>query len=186
MADFHLYQAFMASSREDCNNSLMRFIALRDQRERTMGEFIQYENLVETVEGPAWYVEFKAYTQISKLPDMKAIQKYGDYLKASKESALHLRSSCYSSGLFICLLLDKITPTWQEDFMGSDLTLYAFLKSYIDQEPVEISNPEVSIETEKLYSSLRIPENRSSYLSTTKSDITLLLRERSSAANLIP
>lgn len=146
----HLYQSVMAFTAEERRASLDRFIAVRAQRESLFGEFVYNEYLIETMEGPAWYVEFNAYAKKSTLPNDTVLHKYGAYLINDNESNLHIRSSCYSSGLFICLLMDEISSEWQADFMESDLTLYAFFKQFMDKEIMPLEEVIISENTEAI------------------------------------
>lgn len=146
----YLYLSVMASTAEERKESLERFIAIREQRENLFGEFVINEYLVETLEGPAWYVELNAYAKKSTLPNDKVLQKYSAYLIDEIESNLHIRRSCYSSGLFICLLMDEISSEWQADFMESNLTLYAFFKQFMDKEIMPLEKLTISKKTEAI------------------------------------
>lgn len=146
----HLYLSVMASTAEERRVSLDRFISLRSQRESLFGEFVCNEYLIETLEGPAWYVELKAYAKKSTLPYDKVLHKYGTYLNNENESNLHIRRSCYSSGLFICLLMDEISSEWQTDFMKSNLTLYAYFKQFVDKEIMPLEELIISEKTEAI------------------------------------
>lgn len=146
----HLYLSVMAPTAEERKKSLDRFIAVREQRESLFGEFVSNEYLIETLEGPAWYVELNAYAKKSTLSNDKVLQKYSDNLINEIESNLHIRSSCYSSGLFICLLMDEISSEWQNDFMESNLTLYAFFKEFMDKEIMPLEELTISKKTEAI------------------------------------
>lgn len=50
-----LYQAFTASAKEVKLFNLQQFVSTREERQKNIGEFLEYENLVETIEGPAWF-----------------------------------------------------------------------------------------------------------------------------------
>lgn len=125
----HLYLSVMAATIEERNQAMYRFIALRQQREQLLGEYVLNEYLIETLEGPAWYVELNAYAEKSTLPNEEVLQKFSSYLIDELESSANIRRSCYGSGLFICLLLDELRTDWKEEFMKSELSLYAFLSN---------------------------------------------------------
>jgi hypothetical protein len=147
----NLFLALMTNKPDDRNQHIQTFINLREKRSDLMQEYLLYENLVESVEGPAWFVELKAFAQKSPLTYDSVIEKYAQILVDKYDSSLHLRRSCYGSGLFICLLVDEISPNWQEDFFETDQTLFDFFKerfgeptgSIIDEIPI-------SDETEKI------------------------------------
>ncbi|RDU36817.1 hypothetical protein DRW41_12270 [Neobacillus piezotolerans] len=123
-----LYEAFMADSMDLKREFIGRFIALREKRSELIGEALDYENKIETVEGPAIYIEAKAKSLVSPIPFDKVLEHYADFLKEPYESSFHLRRSCYYTGIFLCLILDKVSPRWKESFMESDKTLYGILK----------------------------------------------------------
>ncbi|WP_203333387.1 hypothetical protein [Planococcus beigongshangi] len=115
------------------------FITLRDERIRLYPDIVDYENRVETIEGPAFFVEYQALQDVSH--SKTARQAYADMLLDAEDSHLHIRKSCSSSGLFLCLLLEGLPSRWQEDFMHSELSLYHFFKThYTDYTPVIIAD----------------------------------------------
>lgn len=128
---------------------LNTFIALREKRAAKLNQYLLYENLIETIEGPAWYVELKAYLEKSTTDYTSVLEKYGLHLMDKYESTSDIRRSCYSSGLFMCLLLDEFSPGWQECFWGEKETLYDLLKKLSD-DFIKIGNVEISPETEEV------------------------------------
>lgn len=130
----HLYNAVTATEEETRKHHLNQFILYREKRARNIGPFMKYEQLIETVEGPAFYVELHAYVDRSGTPMEEEIRSYGEPLLDIVDTTRHLRRSCYSSGLFLCLLLDELAPGWQADFMQSELTLYEYFSQFA--EPV--------------------------------------------------
>lgn len=106
------------------------FIALRNTRISFFPEETSYEAAIETTEGPAYYIESKAFKDI-------ASDKYEQYLASSLyllnepiESHLHIRKSCYSTGLAMCLLLDNHSTDWHHAFIQSEHSLFEFFKSF--------------------------------------------------------
>ncbi|MEZ7172366.1 hypothetical protein [Sporosarcina sp. OR05] len=142
-----LYAALLATDLKEKTEHLQQFIALREQRALLIGDYLHYEYHIETIEGPAWYVEVKAYADKSTLAYDEIVQKYGKSLLEIKESTLHLRRSCYSTGLFMCLLLDELSPNWQDSFMESSLTLYPFFRQCINIEQISLDALLISNET---------------------------------------
>lgn len=125
------------------------FIAIREKRASSINNYLLFENLIETIEGPAWYVELKAYSNKSNLEYNHILEKYGEHLIDKNASTLNIRKSCYSSGLVICLLLDDLLPDWKENFWGKEETIYDLLKQ-ISHNTELISDPEINSETEKV------------------------------------
>ncbi|MGA9224949.1 MAG: hypothetical protein WB217_01260 [Mesobacillus sp.] len=131
-----LYSAVLTNSQEALSN----FIALREKRKALIGKYADYECLIESVEGTAWYVEFLASMKISGLPNEKILEKYSPYLLNRLESNLNIRRSGYGSGMFMCLYLDTTAGDWKHKFVESDLTLYEFLKENIEWHRQSVSD----------------------------------------------
>ncbi len=81
--------------------------------------------------------------------DKQAIlNKYGENLNQVYESTANIRKSCYSSGLFICLLLDDYDPDWKDRFWDHEKTVFDQLKACFNddqaaqslQKNVEVKN----------------------------------------------
>ncbi|MDZ5710921.1 hypothetical protein [Jeotgalibacillus haloalkalitolerans] len=121
-----LRAAVEASAHEEKYNQLKRFVSLREKRRELLGESLNYENLIETIEGPAWYAEMKAYASLHQQSD--AENCYKEKLLHHEEAELHLRKSCYSSGLALCLLLDDLYPAWKQKYFYEECTLYDCIK----------------------------------------------------------
>ncbi|MEK5520778.1 hypothetical protein ABEP00_18850 [Heyndrickxia sporothermodurans] len=143
-----LYQALLESNAEARNQLLNTFIFMREKRKEIIGEYAQYEFLIESVEGPAWYVESKALQKASILPFDEILKTYSSKFLDEYRSNLQIRVSCYGSGMFLCLLLDQLTEEWKEAFTQSTKTLYEFFKEYIVIQPpypLELSPNEKSM-----------------------------------------
>ncbi|AOH56300.1 hypothetical protein ABE28_018195 [Peribacillus muralis] len=123
----NLYLALLEHNIIKKKHYLHTFIALREKRTAKFEKYITYEKLIETIEGPAWYVEFRAYSEKTSKDCDSVLTKYGQQLINKYESTSSIRRSCYSSGLFICLLLNELSPGWMESFFDSDETLYELL-----------------------------------------------------------
>lgn len=135
----HLYNAVMAVDATTKKQHLNQFILYREKRSSVIGPFIKYEQLIETVEGPAFYIELNAYTVKSDSRKDEEIQSYGEPLLDIADSTRHLRRSCYSAGLFLCSLLDELSPGWQVDFMQTKKTLYEYFREFtepIQEQPI--------------------------------------------------
>jgi len=145
----YLYSAVLEKDRIKKKQLLTTFITLREKRTYIIDNHLLYENLIETIEGPAWYVELKAYVNKSQQAYNQVLKSYGQQLIDDFESTSNIRKSCYSSGLFICLLLDDFVPDWKESFWEKEETLYDILKQIYDEvEP--INDIEIYPETGKV------------------------------------
>ncbi|WP_316570113.1 hypothetical protein [Neobacillus sp. YIM B06451] len=143
-----LHDAFMADSREQMLHDLCRFIALREKREELIGEALEYENRIETVEGPAIYLEAKAKSLVSPLSFGKILEYYAAFLVDPYDSSFQLRRSCYYTGIFLSLILDKVAPAWKESFMETDKTLYAILKEALFGQGLGLPEVKLSLSGE--------------------------------------
>lgn len=123
-----LHDALFERNPEEKRARLRTFFSLREHRRTVVGDFLDYELKIETIEGPAWYVELKAYAHQSACSYESIVKKYSEKLLDKKNSIHRLRGSCYSSGLAICLLLDEFAPSWKETFFNSNQTMYDLLK----------------------------------------------------------
>lgn len=135
----NLYHAVFCKNNNERKRLIDQFVSIREKRKWIVPDHIEYENLVETVEGPAWYVEMKAYIDKSPLPPYSIIQHYGKNLLNNRESTQYIRKSCYTSGLFMCLLLDHMVTSWKEEFFSSPNSLYEFFKNKLNVTSVDIS-----------------------------------------------
>ncbi|MFD1412349.1 peptide ABC transporter permease [Oceanobacillus jeddahense] len=150
-----LYDAVTSTSKIEKRIKLNNFISLREKRRMLIGEFMEYENSIETVEGPAFYVESHAYSHISSNKEDIIVKKYGKHLIDGSESTFHLRKSNYSSGLFICLLLDEISPDWKETFFDTDKCLYDLLKDTVELEIDKNIQVKISEETNSIINKIK-------------------------------
>lgn len=144
-----LSHALEASDTQIRDAHLSHFFQIRSRRKELLGTYFTYETRVETIEGPAYYVELKAYAEESAQSLRAILNPFRQELINSNAAALHLRKSCYYSGLWMCLLLDEFSERWQEDFSHSEGGLYEFLRSHVHPvEKSEIKEVKVSEETE--------------------------------------
>ncbi|OZU87611.1 hypothetical protein CIL03_16110 [Virgibacillus indicus] len=149
-----LYRAMLEKNSIKKKNYLNTFIALREKRAANNNDYILYEKLVETIEGPAWYIELKAYAEKSTLEYNAILKKYGQDLIDKYESTSDIRKSCFSSGLAMCLLLDDFLPDWKGSFWNKEETLYDMLKQFSDNYG-KIADVTISAETEEAINLVR-------------------------------
>ncbi|WP_010098969.1 hypothetical protein [Ornithinibacillus scapharcae] len=149
-----LYDALLEGDLFKKIQYLRTFVTLRERRAANINDYLTYENLIETIEGPAWYVELKAYSEKSTLEYESIVKKYGKDLIDKFDSTLDLRKSCYSSGMVMCLLLDDFLPDWKESFWDNKETLYDLIKHVSDNYET-IHNVEITAETEDIINFVR-------------------------------
>ena len=146
----YLYRAVLEKDRVKKRQYLATFISLREKRGNLIDEYLVYENLIETIEGPAWYVELRSFFEKSQQSYRFILEKYGEQLIDNFDSTLNIRKSCYSSGLFMCLLLDEFLPKWKDSFWDQEKTIYDLLKQIPLNEAIQINETEKNPETGKV------------------------------------
>ncbi len=158
-----LLKAVYASEFAIKKHHIARFISIRQQRRGILGELINYELGIESREGTATYVESKAYWEVSSLPDNFTLAMYGKNLSGYPENLKMFRTSCYSSGMFICLLMDQLELDWQKEFVESDKMLYDYFCSKIvysiqSVEVTAVSPAEFLVNQEDKYRQTKLRE----------------------------
>ena len=63
----NLYCALLENDIIKKKQYLNAFIALREKRAARIEEYLTYEKLIETIEGPAWYVEIRLTRRKARL-----------------------------------------------------------------------------------------------------------------------
>lgn len=127
----NLLCAAFAKDNESRKHYISKFIACREKRRKIIGDYLDYELGQESNEGIATYIEYLVYSSKVDLPEEYIKSKYGLNLEGYPKNLLTLRASCYSSGLYICLILDSIMDDWKDRFIESNFYLYDFLKEHI-------------------------------------------------------
>ncbi|MGE7024311.1 hypothetical protein [Solibacillus cecembensis] len=138
-----LADALLLKRESEKLQALKQFISIRKKRAMQFPEFVKYEQLMETIEGPAFYCELKTYLQVTKQTLDDVFHLYGRTLIDGQESMLAIRKSCYDSGLFICLALDEWRPNWKKQYFDEQLTVFELLEQISDSKiDVEVESNE--------------------------------------------
>lgn len=109
------------------NGLISKFIFIREERKKLIGKYLDYELALESCEGTATYVQFKALSKIENLSTLDHISSFIGHFNFHDLACF--RSSCYGFGLVMALLLDQCYPSWHKEFTSSKLFLYDFFKS---------------------------------------------------------
>ncbi|MFD3155587.1 hypothetical protein ACFIJ5_01805 [Haloimpatiens sp. FM7330] len=110
----------------------------REKRKKYIGEYINYELAVESIEGTATYVEYKAFSDVSCLSDEYILSKFIQKLEVDNTILSNLRISCYSSGAALCILLDDLCPNWKGEYTKSSLYLYDFFINKVRSKEIVV------------------------------------------------
>lgn len=180
-----LHNAVFENSKGTQHELINEFITLRNERIRLFPAIVDYENRVETIEGPAFFVEYQALRDIGN--SETALERYASMLIDAEDSHIYIRKSCYSSGLFLCLLLDRLSFRWQEDFMHAELDLYHFFKTlYTDFVPVSMTTHHNKNEVEGIIKSIQDHKKEAFEAFTGHSGIPLTLTGTMKVAGFDP
>src|SRR5699024_864690 len=114
------------------------YFSLRTKREKLIGDFIKYEKAIESVEGTAVYVEFKAYDQLVKDSNNKILKDLIKGFTDINQRNLKVRHSTYNQGLLLGLIADKYISNWTSKFMISQLYLSDFVFNELNILDIEV------------------------------------------------
>lgn len=114
------------------------FISIREGRRNIIGDRINYEYGIESIEGAATYVECKALQEETKLPEKYIASRYGEKLIENNDLK-EFRASCYFSGMFIALIMDSLCGNWQASYDSSGMYLYDYFKTQMEWTPKEFT-----------------------------------------------
>jgi len=125
---------------------MKKFISCREKRRSIIKEFLDYELGLESIEGTATYVEYRALFDESCLPEKFLISVFGkDLIKVTDLNKF--RMSCYSPGMYISLLLDCIKPDWKKEYTYENKYIYDY---FVDIVSLEFENVEIDDQTVNL------------------------------------
>jgi hypothetical protein len=127
-----LLNVVFSSSEKEFRENLSRFVNLRENRRKLIGDSINYELAQESIEGVAIYVETKVYSQHESLPLDYVIALQGKNMGELDLNLRKLRLSCYAPGMFIAFILDRIDNHWQEKYVNSEKYIYDFVRELAD------------------------------------------------------
>ena len=119
---------------EDKIENIKYFISYREKRRELIKEYLNYELGLESIEGTATYVEYKALLDESSLPDVFLLSIFGEDLNKAVDYN-KFRQSCYSSGLYLSILLDYFKKGWKKEYSKSSMYLYDYFLENIDLIP---------------------------------------------------
>ncbi|MEP6683796.1 MAG: hypothetical protein ABJA35_11070 [Parafilimonas sp.] len=137
-----LYNMCFAQDDDSFKRLLNQIYSCRLKRKQVIGEFINYEEKVESMEGPAFYCEYKFYNKFSTftelLKDNYNQKHFFGYLTSPYYGRDNLRNRHLASGMAMCLILNKYFDNWQTEYYSKDLSLYEFFISKFQPQKVEL------------------------------------------------
>lgn len=117
---------------------ISNFISIRECRRNIIGESINYEYGIESIEGTATYVQYKAFQKETNLPPKYIIARYGEKLIENND-LMNFRASCYFSGMFMTLIMDSLYENWKVSYDNSDVCLYEYFKQQVEWKVNEVT-----------------------------------------------
>lgn len=131
----YLLEAYLENNKKEKTKLLSNFYNIRDKREKLMGNIIEYEKAIETVEGTAVYVEFKA---INKLNPNVSLEKYLKGFTDINQENMKVRQSTFNQGLLLGLIADEYIADWKKGFLDREEFLSDFIKDQIELLEVRV------------------------------------------------
>lgn len=131
----NLLGASIENDKEKKIELLTLFFNLRNKREKLIGNITEYEKALESTEGTAVYVEYKALTQLIEKTNLREYIK--GFIEINEEN-LKIRQSTFNQGLLLGLIADEYIPNWKSKFNDSELFLSDFIKSELEIKEVNI------------------------------------------------
>lgn len=147
----YLLDACIENDKEKKMELLTLFYNVRDERENLIGKVMDYEKALESLEGTAVYVEFKALAQLTQDDEKLLLKKYVEGFAEISEENLKIRGSTYIQGLLLGLIADKYILNWQSELFNSEEFLSDFTRVKLDIKEIKVNHKEQDLEGIKKY-----------------------------------
>lgn len=134
----YLLEASIENNKEKRMELLTLYFNIRNKREKLIGSIIEYEKAIESIEGTAVYVEYKARTQLIPNNQNLILEEYIKGFTEIKEENLKIRQSTYNQGLLLSLIADEYIPNWKSKFDSSELFLSDFIRNELEIEEIDV------------------------------------------------
>lgn len=150
-----LFKMCFIPDRESFINYLNQFFSCRERRAAIIGDYIDYEKDVESIEGPAFYSEYLFYTNFSEIDELQKDNYIQDHffgiLNTPYFGRNGLRTRHLASGMALCYIIDRYYNNWQEEFYESGEKLYDFFKSKFESREVDVKIPDAFFAMSNFY-----------------------------------
>ncbi len=147
----HLLDAYLEKDKDKKIELLTLYYNVRDKRESIIGRKIDYEKSIESVEGTAVYVEFKALNQLSAGNEKMMLEEYIEGFTNINEDNLKIRLSTFNQGLLLCLIADEYILGWHKEFFNSEKLLSDFIRENLDIKNIEVNYKNENLSEIKMY-----------------------------------
>lgn len=119
-----LADACLSEDKKDKRAYLSKFISARKYREGLVGDIINQEYLVESIEGIAEYLGCMTLKQISMDKYLARTNAYADKLRLLNGDFFDIRRMLYYSGALFCILLSEAGVDFYHNVNGAELPLF--------------------------------------------------------------
>ena len=142
-----LYQICFTEDQDEMGQLLNLFFSSRQKRRQIIGDFLDYEILVENNEGPAYYCEYQMHRIYSSLNPAHKKNYYHRVfwsgLTTPYYGRQYLRYRHLSSGFALCMILDRLYPDWKKTYYTSGKNLQDIL--FDVHKPTLTELPDLSV-----------------------------------------
>ncbi|MBD3423424.1 MAG: hypothetical protein GF417_03140 [Candidatus Latescibacteria bacterium] len=162
-----LYRICFEKDEKRFRKLLNQFYSCRLKREQIIGDYLQYEEEVENMEGPAFYCEYRFYNQYESIGE-KIKKNYNQMhfwgiLTTPFYGRNNLRARHLGSGLAMCYILNRKFKGWQRDYYGNSESLYDFFISKFKPQKVETEIDSGYFGLSKFHTSREISGHQASF-----------------------
>lgn len=147
----YLLGACIENDKEKKMELLTLFYNVRDKRENLMGKIMDYEKALESLEGTAVYVEFKALAGLTQDDEKLLLKEYVEGFTRLSEENLKIRGSTYSQGLLLGLIADEYIINWQSKFFNSEEFLSDFIRKNLKVKKISVNYKDQDLSEIKKY-----------------------------------
>ncbi|WP_350343173.1 hypothetical protein PRVXT_002457 [Proteinivorax tanatarense] len=133
----YLFDANHEIDKEKKMKLITLFYNTRKRREQVIGNIIEYEKAIETIEGAAVYVEYKALEQLMSRSSINLAEYIKGFTDITEKN-LNIRHSSYNQGLLLGLIADEYIPNWKERFSNSTQFLSDFILSELKINEIKL------------------------------------------------
>lgn len=162
-----LYKLCFERDNNSFQKLLNQFYSCRLQREQIIGDFIRYEETVENMEGPAFYCEYKYYSQFSSYNKALKANYYEKHFFGPLTTPFYGRKSLrhrhLAAGMAMCFILDNHFKDWQSEYYSKDLSLYDFFIHKFTPQKEELEIDSMYYQLSKFYTHQELLGHQNSF-----------------------
>jgi hypothetical protein len=162
-----LYKLCFERDSNNFQELLNQFYSCRERREQVIGDYLQYENTIENMEGQAFYCEYKFFNEFSSFND-ELKRNYNErhffgILNTPFYGRNSLRLRHLASGMAMCFILNKCFDNWQNEYYSNNLSLYEFFISKFNPQNTEIEIDPMYYSLSKFHTNQEIIEHQNAF-----------------------